>query len=144
MIEGSFNIIVKCKSITWNKVLLDIYQWAELMGQCVNFFYLYYITELCTLRHCIHNNMYTNIWVASFLNWSSFPKKTSIDNNMSDYNSLIQQSESTFNNISDNSLQITTIPNISAIIVSKENETGKLYFAFLFRLVFGLFFSTET
>ena len=44
---------------------------------------------------------------------------------MSDWNSLVHQNESNFNNILDNSLQITAIPNVSAIIVSKENETGK-------------------
>ena len=51
--------------------------------------------------------------------------KTSIENNMSDWNSLIHQNQSIFNNISDNSLLITAIPNNSAITVSKENETGK-------------------
>ena len=139
MIEGSFNIIVKCKSITWNKVLLDIYQCTELMGQCVNLFFLYYITKLSTVRHCIHNNMCTYVWVTFFLIWSLFPKKITIVNNMSDWSSLIHQNESTFNNISDNSLQITAIPNISTIIVSKENETGKSFFWVTFKFVFANF-----
>ena len=109
------------------------------MGQCVNLFYLYYINELCTERHCIHNNMSTNIWDKFFWNWSSFLTKTPIGNNMSDSDSLIHQNKSIFNNISDNSLLITEISNSSAIITSKENETGKLLFWLFVQIGFCLF-----